>query len=309
MRLLPAAILLSCAALAGCSTVKLNPAPVVSRTATPVGSAMQPGAAASTASAPGAAASAPLPAGYYRVQRGDTLRSIARSHGQSWQQLAAMNQLSNPNIIEVGQVLRVSPTAAPLAGASGAAVASPAAAPSAPQAVALAPAGSAARQAAPAPAPASSARPEPAAAATPRPSPAPSGPATPAPGAHAVAGGLSWSWPAQGRVVQGYNGGSSKGLDIAGKAGEPVRAAAAGKVVYAGNELRGFGNLVIVKHNAEYISVYAHNQKLLVHEGEEVRRGQTIALMGSTDASRVELHFEVRLRGKPIDPTQVLPPR
>ena len=308
MRLLPAAILLSCAVLAGCSTVKLNPAPVVSRTATPVGSAMQPVAAASAASTPAATASAAVPAGYYRVQRGDTLRSIARSHGQSWQQLASLNQLSNPNVIEVGQVLRVSSTAAPLAGASGAAVAAPAAAPSAPQAVALAPAGSAARQTAPAPAPASSARPEPAAAATPRPSPAPSGPATPA-AAHAVAGGLSWSWPAQGRVVQGFNGGSSKGLDIAGKAGEPVRAAAAGKVVYAGNELRGFGNLVIVKHNAEYISVYAHNQKLLVHEGEELRRGQTIALMGSTDASRVELHFEVRLRGKPIDPTQVLPPR
>jgi lipoprotein NlpD len=309
MRLLPAAILFSCAALAGCSTVKLNPAPVVSRTAIPVGSAMQPVGAASAAATPAAVASAPLPAGYYRVQRGDTLRSIARSHGQSWQELASLNQLSNPNVIEVGQVLRVSPTAAPLAPASGAAVAAPAAAPSAPQAVALAPAGSAARQAAPAPAPASSARPAPAAAAGPRPSPAPSGPATPAAGAHAVAGGLSWSWPAQGRVVQAYNGGSSKGLDIAGKAGEPVRAAAAGKVVYAGNELRGFGNLVIVKHNAEYISVYAHNQKLLVHEGEEVRRGQTIALMGSTDASRVELHFEVRLRGKPIDPTQVLPPR
>ncbi|MDE1956812.1 MAG: peptidoglycan DD-metalloendopeptidase family protein, partial [Betaproteobacteria bacterium] len=142
-----------------------------------------------------------------------------------------------------------------------------------------------------------------------RPAPAPSGPATPSAGAHAVAGGLSWSWPAQGRIAQGYNGGTSKGLDIAGKAGEPVRAAAAGKVVYAGNELRGFGNLVIVKHNADYISVYAHNQKLLVHEGEEVRRGQTVALMGSTDAPRVELHFEVRLRGKPIDPTQVLPPR
>ena len=109
--------------------------------------------------------------------------------------------------------------------------------------------------------------------------------------------------------MQAYNGSTSKGLDIAGQAGEPVRAAAAGKVVYAGNELRGFGNLVIVKHNADYISVYAHNQKLLVHEGEQVRRGQTLALMGSTDASRVELHFEVRLRGKPIDPTQVLPPR
>jgi lipoprotein NlpD len=314
MRLLPAAILLFCATLAGCSTVALNPAPVVSRAATPVGSSMQPVAGASAASA---AASAALPAGYYRVQRGDTLRSIARSTGQSWRQLAAWNQLSNPNVIEVGQVLRVSATAAPLAAASGAVVAAPAAAPSAPQEVALAPAASAAQQ--PLRAAASSARREPAvaSAAAPAVRPAPSapaapaatGPATPAPGAHAAAGGLSWSWPAQGRIVQAYNGSTSKGLDIAGQAGEPVRAAAAGKVVYAGNELRGFGNLVIVKHDAEYISVYAHNQKLLVHEGEQVRRGQTIALMGSTDASRVELHFEVRLRGKPIDPAQVLPPR
>ncbi|MDE1956433.1 MAG: LysM peptidoglycan-binding domain-containing protein, partial [Betaproteobacteria bacterium] len=142
MRLLPAAILLFCATLAGCSTVALNPAPVVSRTATPVASAAQPVPGASAASAP---ASAPLPPGYYRVQRGDTLRSIARSNGQSWQQLAAMNQLSNPNVIEVGQVLRVSPSAPPLAAASGAAVAAPAAAPSAPQVVALAPAGSAAQ--------------------------------------------------------------------------------------------------------------------------------------------------------------------
>ncbi|WP_018912138.1 peptidoglycan DD-metalloendopeptidase family protein [Thiomonas sp. FB-6] len=309
MRLLPAAILLFCATLAGCSTVALNPAPVVSRTATPVASAAQPVPGASAASA---LASVPLPPGYYRVQRGDTLRSIARSNGQSWQQLAAMNQLSNPNVIEVGQVLRVSPSAPPLAAASGAAVAAPAAAPSAPQVVALAPAGSAAQPPARAAAAASGARREAASAAAPaaaRPAPAPSGPATPSAGAHAVAAGLSWSWPAQGRIAQGYNGGTSKGLDIAGKAGEPVRAAAAGKVVYAGNELRGFGNLVIVKHNADYISVYAHNQKLLVHEGEEVRRGQTVALMGSTDAPRVELHFEVRLRGKPIDPTQVLPPR
>ncbi len=309
MRLLPAAILLFCATLAGCSSVALNPAPVVSRTATPVGSSMPPVAGASAASA---AASAALPAGYYRVQRGDTLRSIARSTGQSWRQLAAWNQLSNPNVIEVGQVLRVSATAAPLAAASGAAVAAPAAAPSAPQEVALAPAASAAPQPAraPTPAPASSAQHAPAVASAAAPAaPAAAGPATPAPGAHAAAGGLSWSWPAQGRIVQAYNGSTSKGLDIAGQAGEPVRAAAAGKVVYAGNELRGFGNLVIVKHNAEYISVYAHNQKLLVHEGEQVRRGQTLALMGSTDASRVELHFEVRLRGKPIDPTQVLPPR
>jgi len=100
-----------------------------------------------------------------------------------------------------------------------------------------------------------------------------------------------------------------KGLAIAGKAGEPVVAAADGRVVYAGSGLRGYGNLVIVKHNALYLSAYAHNQTLLVKEDQQVKRGQKIAEMGSTDAERVQLHFEIRRQGKPIDPARMLPPR
>lgn len=308
MRLLPAAILLS-AALAGCSTVSLQPAPVVSTRATPVGPAM-PTAAAASAPAPTV-----VPPGYYRVQRGDTLRSIARKVGRGWHDLVAWNQLSDPNRIEVGQLLRVAPPGAASAASTAAAQAAAAPASSAAQTFPLAPQPGSE----PAPAAAASAR---TGASTPAPAPAPHAaasraagaaasaprePVAPASAATAHAGALSWSWPAAGKILRGFNGNTSKGVDIAGREGEAVRAAADGKVVYAGNELRGFGNLVIIKHNTEYISVYAHNQKILVKDGQAVRRGETIALMGSTDAPRVELHFEVRLRGKPIDPEQVLP--
>ncbi len=303
MRLLPAATLL-CAILAGCSNVPLSPAPVRNGSAIPVGSASQP--------APAASAPAALPAGSYRVQPGDTLRSIARRFGVHWQDLVLWNQLANPNLIEVGQVLRVVPPGprvavlAPVASASASkppvvqvqALPSPPIAPlhQAPVAPAQrAPAGQAAPPASAAPHAAPPAVVPAAAAAAPR--------------KHEAAGGLQWSWPARGRVVQGFNGSTSKGLDIAGVAGEPVRAAAAGKVVYAGNELRGFGNLVILKNSSEYISVYAHNQKLLVRDGQQVHRGQVIALMGSSDAQRTELHFEIRLRGKPVDPLHMLPAR
>jgi lipoprotein NlpD len=116
-------------------------------------------------------------------------------------------------------------------------------------------------------------------------------------------------WPASGPVLGGFEDGRSKGVDIGGKAGDPVYAAADGRVVYAGSGLRGYGNLVIVKHNATYLTAYAHNQTLLVKEDQSVRRGQKIAEMGSTDAERVELHFEIRKQGKPIDPLRLLPPR
>ena len=101
----------------------------------------------------------------------------------------------------------------------------------------------------------------------------------------------------------------SKGLAITGKAGDPVLAAADGRVVYAGSGLRGYGNLVIVKHNATYLTAYAHNQTLLVKDEQVVRRGQKIAEMGSSDADRVQLHFEIRRLGVPIDPQKLLPPR
>ena len=122
-------------------------------------------------------------------------------------------------------------------------------------------------------------------------------------------GDLGWLWPASGDVVKGFDEGRSNGLAIAGKAGDPVLAAADGRIVYAGSGLRGYGNLVIVKHNATYLTAYAHNQTLLVKDDQPVRRGQKIAEMGSTDTDRVQLHFEIRRQGKPIDPAKLLPPR
>jgi lipoprotein NlpD len=120
---------------------------------------------------------------------------------------------------------------------------------------------------------------------------------------------LGWQWPAAGPVLAGFDDARSKGVAIGGKAGDPVLAAADGRVVYAGSGLRGYGNLVIVKHNATYLSAYAHNQALLVKEDQVVRRGQKIAEMGSSDADRVQLHFEVRRLGRPVDPTRYLPAR
>jgi len=120
---------------------------------------------------------------------------------------------------------------------------------------------------------------------------------------------VNWTWPAAGLVIGNFDEVKSKGLTISGKAGDPVFAAADGRVVYAGSGLRGYGNLVIVKHNNTYLTAYAHNQALLVKEDQVVRRGQKIADMGSSDAERVQLHFEIRRQGRPIDPAKLLPPR
>lgn len=117
---------------------------------------------------------------------------------------------------------------------------------------------------------------------------------------------LKLSRPAKGQTIGNFDGNTNKGIDISGKQGDPIFAAADGKVVYAGNSLRGYGNLVIVKHDNTYLTAYAHNKNLLVKEGEAVKRGQKIAEMGNTEADRVKLHFELRRNGKPIDPTSYL---
>ncbi|MBC8055641.1 MAG: peptidoglycan DD-metalloendopeptidase family protein, partial [Rhizobiales bacterium] len=132
---------------------------------------------------------------------------------------------------------------------------------------------------------------------------------TPAPGPRDGDDDVNWAWPAAGTVVAPFDEGKVKGLVIGGKAGDPVLAAAEGRVVYAGSGLRGYGNLIILKHNNTYLTAYAHNQALLVKEDQNVRRGQKIAEMGSTDADGVRLHFEIRKQGKPIDPARLLPPR
>ena len=120
---------------------------------------------------------------------------------------------------------------------------------------------------------------------------------------------LDWAWPTSGKVTAAFSESANlKGIDISGKAGQPVLASAAGRVVYAGAGLRGYGKLVIVKHNNTYLSAYAHNREILVKEGQQVTKGQKIAEMGDTDADHVKLHFEIRRQGKPIDPAKFLPP-
>ena len=120
---------------------------------------------------------------------------------------------------------------------------------------------------------------------------------------------MGFIWPASGSLIAGFDEVRNKGYDIGGKAGDPVFAVADGRVVYAGAGLRGYGNLIILKHNNTYLTAYAHNQSLLVKEDQSVRKGQKIAEMGSTDADRVKLHFEVRRQGKPVDPSRYLPAR
>jgi lipoprotein NlpD len=119
---------------------------------------------------------------------------------------------------------------------------------------------------------------------------------------------VDWMWPVKGRLIAPFSE-TSKGMDIGGRKGQPIFAAAGGRVVYAGEGLRGYGKLVIIKHNNTWLSAYAHNDKLLVKEQEDVRKGQKIAEMGNTHADEVKLHFEVRRQGKPVDPAKVLPAR
>lgn len=236
----------------------------------------------SVAGRSGMTANAPLPGaenagkpGYYTVKPGDTLHRIALDHGQTWRDLMRWNNLSNPDVIEVGQVLRVAQPGA-VAESTGVVVQ-----PITPQKAASTPASDDAKQAA-----------------TSKTSPAPLNDE-----------GLGFIWPASGSVASGFDEAKNKGLDITGKLGDPVLAAADGQVVYAGAGLRGYGNLIILKHNNTYLTAYAHNKALLVKEDQRVKKGERIAEMGNTDTDRVKLHFEVRRLGKPVDPMRVLPAR
>jgi lipoprotein NlpD len=214
--------------------------------------------------------------GYYTVKPGDTLIHIALETGQSRKDLTRWNALENPDRIEIGQVLRIT---TPVAGSDSSVVAL--AKPVVSSAAAV-----------------------PAIATTPEPAKATA--AAPASGGDES---LDWIWPGKGAVVAGFDEVKNKGLDLGGTAGDPVVAAADGRVVYSGAGLRGYGNLIILKHNNTYLTAYAHNQALMVKEDQSVKKGQKIAEMGNSDADRVKLHFEVRRQGKPVDPAKYLPAR
>ena len=227
--------------------------------------------------------------GSHVVQRGDTLYSIAFRYGWDWKQLAANNGLRHPYTIYPGQRLSLATRGSgrPATVASARAPVTPAATPAPPkQPVSSAPARTPTQPAATRPTPAAP-------------------PASTRPAA-AVSG---WQWPAQGPLIARFqsNGSLNKGIDIAGQLGQPVKSAANGTVVYAGRGLLGYGDMIIVKHDETYLSAYAHNSRLLVKEGEQVRLGQTIAEMGSSGTDRVKLHFEIRRRGQPVDPLGYLP--
>ncbi|MDD3325769.1 MAG: peptidoglycan DD-metalloendopeptidase family protein [Zoogloea sp.] len=268
--------------------------------------------------------------GHYIVKPGDTLIRIALDHGQNYRDVAAWNGLENPNLIEVGQELRVvrpeaSAASRPpaLSSAETRPVAPAAAVPAAPaDGVRREPKGGklpyseqawaqaqkpdaplAVAKVEPKPEPRPEVKPDAKPEAKPEPKPEPK---------QEPAGNgdkIDWAWPASGKVIAAFNETSSKGVDLAGKPGDPVLAAAGGRVVYAGTGLRGYGKLVIVKHDNSFLSAYAHNQSLLVKEGQAVSKGQKIAELGDTDSDRPKLHFEIRRQGKPVDPSKYLPPR
>ncbi|QDX79818.1 peptidase M23 [Denitratisoma sp. DHT3] len=260
-----------------------------------------------------AAAPAEVPAGHYVVKKGDTLYGIALDHGQSYRDLAAWNNLEDPNRILIGQQLRVTPPDNAGAGVEVRPVAAPPAVESRPVAAAAAVAVGdvLVRE----PKGGKQAYSEEALARLRQPEPMQTVPVASAPpaadkgAAQAPADGIGWAWPSSGKILAGFSEGSNKGVDLAGKPGDPVLAAGSGKVVYAGTGLRGYGKLVIVKHDATFLSAYAHNSQILVKEGQSVTRGQKIAEVGSTDADQPKLHFEIRRQGKPVDPTQYLPKR
>lgn len=328
-----ALMIVMAASLVACNTTR-TVAPVVERASTP----------RSVAASKPRPAEAPAPSGpgYYTVKKGDTLNRIAQEFNQNFRDIVIWNNLTSPNDIKVDQVLRVAPPDAAGAPAPGAAQTGSVAASSGVEVRPLgAPSASPTPPAAGAPAaaganktwPHGEKRPysESALAELQKPDNAPPASAAPPtrtgekaidkpadkpgdkPGdkpadiSRAAEDGLAWMWPAEGRVIGTFDGGR-KGIDIAGKMGQPVLAAGAGTVLYA-SSVRGYGNLVIVKHSSNLLSAYAHNRTILVKEGQAVTKGQRIAEMGNSDTDAVKLHFEIRQQGKPVDPSKFLPPR
>ena len=283
-RLLSVSLLLfmiSCSLLSACmSSGRSNPAPVEDKRYPSTNAAINK---VKPATLPSKNSVATVPSeivprqSYYTVKQGDTLIKIGLDQGQNWRDIMKWNAIENPNLIEVGQVLRIAPLSESV---TDEVVVKP-----------VTPLGNVSsssneiKNSVPSPA-----------------SPSP-------PASEVLDETLVFSWPVQGNVVATFDDSKNKGVDIAGKLGESVHASADGKVVYAGAGLRGYGNLVILKHNNTFLTAYAHNQSLTVREDQTVKRGQKIAEMGNSDADTVKLHFEIRKMGKPVDPLKLLPPR
>ena len=277
--------------LAACAAREVS-APVVDRAPGRSAQAQKP-PVAQAAPALGAPS---VPEGFYLVKRGDTLYSIALEHGADYREMAAWNSLDDPTRIRVGQLLRVKPpeerAAVQIAPARGTGRIEAKPLDSAPQArVEPAPA-----RAEPAPAKSETApaKPEPALARL-----------EPAPARNDE--GVEFIWPAKGRVIAGFAEPRSKGIDIDGKLGDPVVAAAPGRVTYIGTGIPGMGKLIVIKHDNGFITVYAHNKEIVVKEQQAVTRGQKIAELGSTDSERPKLHFQIRRGAAPVDPLRYLP--
>ena len=323
-------VLVIIATLAACAAKR--PAPV-SDARPPSGIATSRSEAKPVVSKPGSPV-APIETGrLHTIQKGDTLISVALTNGLDYRELAAWNNIVNPNVIKLGEVLRLTAPGSVSTSAQGTATGQPQ--PGAPvsspliltpmpsgalagntdkvktepKAIAL-PYSDQAYNRLSAEAAAATVASGQAAASVVAPAVTTSTPVTPAPVIAPGSDDVDWAWPIQpvpkGKLIAMFTD-ANKGVDIAGGKGTPILASAPGKVVYSGAGLRGYGRLVIIKHNATWLSAYAHNEKILVAEGEEVKKGQKIAEMGSSDADQVKLHFEIRKQGKPVDPMKFLP--
>ena len=300
IKLIGASLLMS-SVLVGCGTTS-HRAPVEDRN--PMSNREQP---ATTPSAPPLAVKQDDSASQYVVKKGDTLYRIALDKGQSYSDIVAWNNLANPNDIKVGQVLRVAPPdgTSPVASPNGGEV----------RPLASAPSGNNKNG------PRADKRPYSDAtlaemqksdqtnialakdAAKPVDKTAEKSPEPP------IIDEIVWVWPAEGKVVANFDDNKSKGIDISGKLGQDIFSAASGTVMYAGSGIRGYGNLVIIKHSNNLLSAYAHNKTIVVKEKQIISKGQKIAEMGNSDSDVVKLHFEIRQQGKPVDPMKFLPGR
>jgi lipoprotein NlpD len=261
--------------------------------------------------------------GYYTVKRGDSLYRIAAAHGKDQKDIAAWNNLDNVNVIKEGQVLRVAP---PTGESSAEVVATPVLGLPAVESRSLDEASGGGGSPPVSAVPASPLKREPRGGKEPYSDEAyarlnnlpevpkaaevkPEEPTVPPPTPAAAPDGVVWGWPASGKIIASFGRAGNKGLDIAGQSGDAVLAAADGKVVYVGPGFPGYAQLIIIKHNAIYLSAYANNRKILVKEKDQVTRGQKIAEMGNPGGGAVKLHFEIRKQATPIDPLPYLPAR